>query len=221
MTVLNEPTLEINPRSKPAGIRRKKVQLKETLNFASRPVWASRFEEISGQALEKYLAGERKPGALLTSAQNAFLASLGTTAQELYDFIEDWCEYGEPTFETALRITEVRAEYFLREQQAQRSTRIVTPEDLPAKDAQLGGFVWLPRIIAKAQAKLRGEMSTDIMFGCGGDRRFLRKVGVDPVQFLRVVWNAGDDLEHIVEYVKISAQFHGDSLLNSKEQSEN
>ena len=77
--------------------------------------------------------------------------------------------------------------------------------------------MWLPRIIAKAQAKLRGEMSSDIMFGCGGDRAFLRKVGIDPAQFLRVVWNAGDDLEHIVEYVKISAQFHSDPLPNKLE----
>ena len=116
----------------------------------------------------------------MTSQQIDFLASLGTTPQELYDFLEDWCEYGEPSFETALRITEVRAEYFLREQHGQRSTNVVNPSTLPSKDAELGGFVWLPRIIAKAQAKLRGEMSSDIMFGCGGDRAFLRRVGIDP-----------------------------------------
>ena len=119
---------------------------------------------MSGQALEKYLAGHLEVEGLFTDDQAQFLASLGTTPQEIYDYIEDWCEYGEPSFETALRMTEVRAEYFLREQQGQRSTNIVTAESLPSRNAELGGFVWLPRIIAKAQAKLRGEMSPELMF---------------------------------------------------------
>ncbi len=186
--------------------RRKKVQLKEAVNYTPRPVWALRFEEVSGQALEKYLAGYRDPEKLMTSEQTDFLASLGTTPQEVYDFVEDWCEYGEPSFETALRVTEVRAEYFLQAQGGQRSTNVVTPESLPSKNSELGGFVWLPRIIAKARAKLRGEMSPEIMYGCGGDRALLRKVGIDPAQFLRIVWSAGADVERILNDVKVSAK---------------
>ncbi|MCX6865247.1 MAG: DUF5069 domain-containing protein [Verrucomicrobia bacterium] len=52
----------------------------------------------------------------------------------------------------------------------------------------------LPRILAKARAKLRGELDPDLMFGCGGDRRFLEKHGdIHPADFLRRVWAAGND----------------------------
>ncbi len=186
---------------------RKKVYEEDTQGFAPRPVWAQRFEEISGQALEKYLAGHRKAADLFTEQHIQSLATLGTSPQELYDFIEDWCEYGVPSFETALRITEVRVEYFLREQGGSPSPKTITANSLPPRDAELGGFVWLPRIIAKGQAKLRGEMAPEIMYGCAGDRAFLREVGIDPVQFLRIVWSAGDDVERIVKYVTTSANF--------------
>ncbi len=187
---------------------RRTVQFHEATSFTPKPSWAQRFEDVSGEALEKYLAGHREVDTLFTDEQVQFLATLGSTPQEVYDFIEDWCEYGEPSFETALRVTEVRAEYFLQEQQGTQSTKIVTPDSLPARNSELGGFVWLPRIIAKAQAKLRGEMSPEIMFGCAGDRAFLQEVGIDVVQFLRVVWSAGDDLERIAKYVQTSADFH-------------
>ena len=70
MTVLNDPTLEMKPKLSSVGVTRKKVQLKETLNFSPRPVWASRLEDISGQALEKYLAGVRNPGSLVDLSAN-------------------------------------------------------------------------------------------------------------------------------------------------------
>ena len=194
--------------------RRKTGQLIEFSHYAPKPEWANRFEEISGQALEKYLAGHRGADGLVTQEQQAFLASLGTSPQEIYDYVEDWCEYGVPSFETALRMTEVRAEYFLQEQQGQLSTEVVTPDALPSRNAELGGFVWLPRIIAKAQAKLRGEMSPEIMYGCAGDRAFLTRVGIDPARFLQIVRSAGPDSKHIVNYVKISAEFQADSSLN-------
>ena len=106
-----------------------------------------------------------------------------------------------------LRMTEVRAEYFFLEQYLERSSDVRSPESMPSGAATFGGFVWLPRIIAKARAKLRGELSTDMMFGCQNDRAFLKKVGIDPARFLRVVWNAGNNDHEILEYVKISAEF--------------
>ena len=51
----------------------------------------------------------------------------------------------------------------------------VDMEQLPAKAAQVDGIAWLPRIIAKARAKLRGEMPPDLMYDCGGDRDFLER----------------------------------------------
>jgi hypothetical protein len=57
-------------------------------------------------------------------------------------------------------------------------------------------------LIVKARAKLRGEMPTELMYGCGGDRAFLRKTGIHPADFLRVTWAAGEDDRKIVAYVQ-------------------
>ena len=61
------------------------------------------------------------------------------------------------------------------------------------------------RIIEKARAKLRGEMPDELMFCCGGDRAFLRKIDLHPADFLREVWAAGDDTQRVVRYVKSAA----------------
>jgi hypothetical protein len=60
---------------------------------------------------------------------------------------------------------------------------------------------WFPRIIEKAKAKLRGELPADLMYSCGADRRFLKKVNIDPAEFLRVVWEGGDNVDHILKFV--------------------
>jgi hypothetical protein len=64
------------------------------------------------------------------------------------------------------------------------------------------GIPWLPRIIAKAEAKLRGEMDPDTMFGCGGDRAFCSKHHIHPADFLRVVWAARGDRNRVLQFVK-------------------
>ena len=195
--------------------KRKSVSTGAPVDFAPWPEWGTRLEKIFGQAVEKYLAGRRGAEALFTSDHATFLASLGSSPQELYDFVEDWCELGEPSFGTALRITEVRAEYFFFEQYLERSTGIPRLKSMPSGNATLGGFVWLPRIIAKARAKLRGEMPADMMYGCQNDRAFLKKVGIDPAQFLRVVWGSGQNDDEILEYVKISAEFQDEDSGNA------
>ena len=188
--------------------KRKKVSPAGPVDFAPWPEWGNRLEKVFSQAVEKYLAGHRGIETLFTPEQATFLASLGSSSQELYDFVEDWCELGEPSFGMALRITEVRAEYFFLEQYLERSSEVIMPDSMPSGDATVGGFVWLPRIISKARAKLRGEMPADMMFGCQNDRAFLKNVGIDPAQFLRVVWSAGKNDEEILEYVKISAEYN-------------
>ena len=80
--------------------------------------------------------------------------------------------------------------------------REVTMDSLPPKREAVDGIEWLPRLIEKARAKLRGEMPADLMYGCGGDRPFLRSVNVELAEFLRLVWLAGDDNRKIVEFVK-------------------
>jgi hypothetical protein len=120
----------------------------------------------------------------------------------VYDFAEDAVKSGEPSFADALLIAAVRRDYYLVVQHGQPSTRTIRMEDLPAKDTAVAGLGWLPRIIVKARAKLRGEMPAALMYGCGGDRRFLKSVNVHPADFLRRVWSAGDDDARVIAWVQ-------------------
>ena len=120
-----------------------------------------------------------RSGALFTPAQHELLASLGQTPQEIYDFADDHIrDDGDPDWETYLLISAARRDYFLAVQNGEPSGRTVSMDDLPAKDAKLDGIPWLPRVIKKAEAKLRGEMPADLMYNCGGDRNFFREHGI-------------------------------------------
>ncbi|NQU12207.1 DUF5069 domain-containing protein [bacterium] len=167
--------------------------------------WTQQFRTLYEQAVAAYEAGNREPATLFNKSRTAFLASLGCIPQELYDFAEDWCTGQEPDFGTVVLITAVRRDYFLVIQKGKPSGQTIRMEDLPPKDAVVAGFAWLPRIIAKARAKLRGEMPAELMYGCGGDRGFLRRVDIHPADFLRQVWAAGDDDQKIIDHVKKSA----------------
>ena len=115
-------------------------------------------------------------------------------------------EVGEPSFDVVLRITTIRRDYFLKEQHGLPSEHRISMDAIPPKHARLGGFAWLPRIIAKAKAKLRGEMPPEVMYSCGGDRRFLNSIGGDPADFLQVIWEAGDDDQKVLDYVNEKAK---------------
>jgi len=167
--------------------------------------WDEVFHRLYDKAVKQYQAGNLNAAAYFDAAETAFLASIGHTAQEVFDFAEDACKYGEPSFGTALMIASVRRDYFLVIQKGQSTGRTIRVEDLPAKDAAVEGIAWLPRIIAKAHAKLRGEMPPDLMFGCGGDRKFLKSVGIHPADFLRHVWAVGNDDAKVIAHVKKQA----------------
>jgi hypothetical protein len=77
--------------------------------------------------------------------------------------------------------------------------------ELPAKAAKVDGIAWLPRLIAKARIKLRGEMDPDLMYGCAGDRPFLRDHNMTLPQFLQLVWDEGDNDRGIIDAVKKAA----------------
>ncbi len=164
---------------------------------ASQQDWRSQLRAIYDQAVERFEQGHRTPQQVVDAEALPFLDSIGTSAQELYDFVEDWVEDGEPDFETVAAMTDVRRAYFLTVQQGAPSDTVVPSSSLPSGYAKLGEYRWLPRIIAKARAKLRGELAPDIMFGCGADRPFLRSVNMEPAEFLNTVWNAGAD-DHLI-----------------------
>lgn len=118
---------------------------------------------------------------------------------ELYDFAEDRASLD---WETALLIASARRDYFLVVQQRQWSANRVVVEKLPPKTAELDGIAWLPRLMAKAEGRLRGELPPDLMYCCGGDRRFFENYNVHPADFLREVWSADGDSARILEYVR-------------------
>ena len=143
---------------------------------------------------------------MFAAADVAFLATIGCTAQELFDFIDDFLGYGEPDYATTLAVQAIRREYFLRVMQGQGTGKVAKMADLPAKLAAVDGIAWLPRLIVKARLKLRGEMPPDLMYGCGGDRPFLRGVNLTLPQFLELVRDAGDDDRQVIEAVKRAAR---------------
>ena len=167
--------------------------------------WAKAFRELFEDGLDVYRAGKRDAKQMFDKSQARFLAEIGATTQEVFDFVEDSFHGGDPGFETALLITATRREYFLSVQKGKRSNRVIDMDKLPSKSAQLDGIEWLPRIIEKAHAKLRGEMPPELMYCCGGDRAFLHEHGIHPSDFLREVWAAGDDHQRILEFVRKSA----------------
>jgi hypothetical protein len=164
--------------------------------------WPDQFRKVYDAASHRYSDGERDPQKLFSKAEKEFLASIGCTARELFDFIDDLAEYGEPLYETTLLTAAVRRDYFLLVQNGLSTGNTISMNSLPAKTAEVDGIAWLPRLIEKARIKLRGEMPPDLMYGCGGDRPFLRGMNVDLAEFLRLVWLCGDDNAKIVQYVK-------------------
>lgn len=148
-----------------------------------------------------YQSGLRGSGSYFTPEEVKQLAALGHTPQEVYDFAEDYCNGGDPTLEDFIAVACVRLDYFNVIQKRVHSKTVIDMDKLPAKSEALNGIAWLPRILPKARAKLRGEMPLDLMYGCGGDRRFLKENNIHPAEFLRVVWSKMDDDNAIVEWV--------------------
>ena len=166
--------------------------------------WAKEFRELFEDGMDAYRGGKRDADAMFNAKHLSLLDELGATAQEIFDFVEDTFYGGEPGFETTLLVTAARREYFLSVQKGKRSTHVIDTDQLPPKSAQFGGIEWLPRIIEKARAKLRGELPPDLMYGCGGDRAFLNQHGIHPADFLREVWAAENDAQRILDFVRRS-----------------
>jgi hypothetical protein len=165
--------------------------------------WNDTFLELFDRCVAAYRGGNRNFETYYTPKDLECLAEIGYKTREFFDFVEDFCEEGEPSISTALLVAAVRRDYFLAVQNhASASGRLLTRNDIPTFGEELAGMPYLPRILAKARAKLRGELDPDLMFGCGGDRNFLKKHGdIHPADFLRRVWAAGEDDLKLAEWV--------------------
>lgn len=163
--------------------------------------FADRFRDLYAKAVRLYAEGRRGADSYFTPAEQAFLAANGLTAQNLYDYAEDHNNGGEPGYDRALAIETIRRDYFLNVQRGQASAVVLDESRLPAKTDAVRGIAWLPRLIPKTRAKLRGELPPSLMYCCGGDRNFFRTHDIHPAEFLSLVWRSGGDDAAIVDWV--------------------
>ena len=152
-------------------------------------------------AVNLYEEGHRDAITFPLDKHLPFLFEMGMNKMDVFDFAEDWVCEGEPDMATFLLIHEQRRDYFWEVQNRKPSNQVLGSKKLPAKDAEVNGIRWLPRIIPKAKAKLRGELPNEIMFCCGGDRNFFHQHEIHPSEFLSVVRRAGDDDQKIIDWV--------------------
>lgn len=167
--------------------------------------WQIAFRAVYDRGVVAWNSGQRTPKTMFNSEDAVFLESIGCTAQELFDFVDDAQDWGEPDFESVLAVQAIRRDYFLNVMDGKWTGHIAPMEDLPPKRQAVDGIEWLPRIIQKARVKLRGEMPEDLMYGCGGDRPFLAEMNMTLAEFLKLVRDSGDDDRRIVDAVKRSA----------------
>ncbi len=167
-------------------------------------VWTARLRTIYDKAVSLYRQGRRDDETYFSPDEERFLASIGLKPINVYDYVEDFVSSGEPDWETYLLIVAVRRDYFIFEQNRAANDREIRADQLPSKRAMLDGIPWLPRIIRKARCFLEGDLCHDIMYGCGGDRHFLREHMLHPADFLREVWKAKGDHQKILRFIRES-----------------
>lgn len=157
--------------------------------------------QIWEKAVALYEAGHQNTENFPIDDEIPFLIQMGMNKIDVFDFAEDWICEGEPDLATFLLIHELRRDYFWEEQNRVPSTNVLDSTTLPSKDSEIKGIRWLPRIIPKARAKLKGELPPDTMFCCGGDRNFFHHNKIHPSEFLSLIRRAKDDDTKIIDWV--------------------
>jgi hypothetical protein len=163
--------------------------------------YTQRLQTIWDHAIAEYKSGNRAPENFFDAEMLADLASIGLNAMDVFDPVEDHLSGYEIDFATFLLVTDARRDYFLNKQKGKASTHTLDNSTLPAKDLEARGIVWLPRIMPKALAKLRGELPPETMYGCGGDRAFFKANNIHPAEFLRAVWAYEDEPDKLIDWV--------------------
>jgi hypothetical protein len=163
--------------------------------------FADRFRALYDKAVKLYAAGRTGADTYFDAGETAFLAANGISAQAMYDYAEDHNNGGEPGYDRALAIELIRRDYFLNVQGGKPSGLILDAASLPAKADAVKGISWLPRIIPKTKAKLRGELPASLMYSCGGDRAFFTQHDIHPAEFLSLVWRNENNDAAIIDWV--------------------
>lgn len=158
--------------------------------------WNDRFMTLFRDGVERYLQNPRTPADRFFLPEEAeFLASIGYREAEMHGYLQEYAQQGAPSPSTALLIAAMRRSYFVVSQRGiSGNAAPVTAKDLPAEGDDFQEIPYLPRIIAKAAAKMYGTLDPTIMYGDEKDRRFLKEHGdIHPADFLYWTWmNRGD-----------------------------
>jgi hypothetical protein len=91
------------------------------------------FRALYDKAVRHYAAGKRDVNVYFSTHELTFLASIGSRAQDLFDYAEDAANYGEPDYDTALLVQAVRRSYFMLVQKGTPSKVVLDEGKMPAK----------------------------------------------------------------------------------------
>ena len=164
--------------------------------------YQQQLKQIWTDAVTRYQGGQKVADGFFDSETLAELAKIGLNTMDVFDYAEDFATREEPDFETFLLVHSVRRDYFFQVQKGVASEHTIDPAELPSKQNTVRGIEWLPRIIPKAVAKIRGELPPETMYGCGGDRRFFKTHNIHPAEFLTVTWAHENKPDLIVDWVE-------------------
>ena len=127
--------------------------------------WQTQFREVFDAGVERRKAGCGDPDSMFEPDEVSFLESIGCSAQEMFDFCDDYVGWDDVIYEHVVELQAVRREHFLNTLNSQPAARRMEMHEFPPKDAEVEGIAWLPRLIVKARAKLAGQLPADLMYG--------------------------------------------------------
>ena len=104
-----------------AALNTQYVPVKEKRNMNDEVLeWIEEFRLLFDNKATAYKNGLQNAKIMFSREEKDFLRSIGATPQEIFDFVEDWCDAGTPDLEMALAIATIRRNYFLQEQHGYR-----------------------------------------------------------------------------------------------------
>ena len=127
--------------------------------------WKIQFHAVFDAGVQRRKEGCDEPSAMFERDEVAFLESIGCSAQEMFDFCDDYVGWDDVIYEHVEALQAVRYEHFVEELDSQPAAHRMEMDDFPAKTDEVEGIAWLPRLILKARAKLAGQLPADLMYG--------------------------------------------------------
>ena len=166
------------------------------------PINADSLAAIHQEASRIYDLGTRSPAAIISAESMAWILGYGLSRQFVFDCVDDLARYGEPCLEDFIAMALQRAAWHAARPPGGVAPAILTEPELPPKSEAFAGIPWLPRIVRKARAFLEGNLCDEIMYGCAGDRAFLKKFGLTLPEFLALSQREDFDLASIRHYLR-------------------